>query len=147
MNQGRTVVVAGADLGSGRQGEEDGNVVDLIGAPAEEIDALRMRKSLLLERLAAAHALAAEQDQRIADLRLALFIVPTPDDDDDDPPSRRGPPSPVETSSPSPPAIERTWQRELSGDREGMRQPQQVGDGAKRPWWARPTRRMRESPD
>lgn len=141
------MVVARPDRGSGSQREEDGNVVDLIGAPVEEIEALRMRKSLLLERLEAAHALAAEQEQRIADLRFALFIIPSADDDDDDPPSPKGPASPVETSSTSPPAIERTWQRELRGDREGVRHPEQVGDGASRPWWTRPTRRRRESPD
>jgi hypothetical protein len=47
-------------------------------ALAAEIERLRTERSLLIERLASAERLAAERDQRLSDLRLALFMVPKP---------------------------------------------------------------------
>lgn len=69
-------------------GSEDSRVVDLTDVSLEqleEIEQLRLRKALLTERLAAAQALAVEREQRIADLRLALFIVRSPRRDDPSP--------------------------------------------------------------
>jgi hypothetical protein len=60
---------------------EDSRVVDLNDVTLEqleEMEQLRLRKALLTERLAAAQALAVEREQRIADLRAALFIVRSP---------------------------------------------------------------------
>src|SRR5438128_2598992 len=41
-----------------------------------QIAELRLRRTLLLERLASVKGLAAEREERIADLRLALLVIP-----------------------------------------------------------------------
>jgi len=41
-----------------------------------ELERLELRRSVLLERLASAEELAAEREERIADLRLALVTIP-----------------------------------------------------------------------
>jgi hypothetical protein len=100
---------------------EDGvvlNLTDVSLEQLEEIEQLRLRKTLLMERLAAAHDMAAEREQRIADLRLALFIVRSPRRDD--PPPGRPPVDAAGSNGSPPPQAEAAFLSEPVPDDEAQ---------------------------